>query len=183
MGITERRQQLADRLRLPEPATATSAPVVPPPAKARHLSAVVIGTVGGIGTSTLAETIGPWASTYMPGLGEHDMWPPLVIVTTATTYGAQRGTKAVNDYASNGRPVILAVVSDGHGPMPVGARTRLKALEPQVVAIEPVPYVDRWRYDPPRPGVPADPPARYRRAASRITKHIEAIHHQKEQRP
>lgn len=103
----------------------------------------VVGTRGGVGTSTIARALGG----HDAGL---ELDPPpgaTVVVVTGPSVADTALLPAVVDRCSlpgHRRPVV-AVVSDGHGRWPAATRARLRMLRDRVDVVA-VPWVSRWRW-------------------------------------
>ena len=132
--------------------------------------AVAYGCHGGLGTSLLARAVA--ASVRDDGLmpDPAQPWPPVLLTCAPTAHGALVAVRTVTAIHAQGRPVVLAVMEDGHGPLPIAARTRFRTLESQLEGVVLIPWIARWRYEPPDPfaAVPTPLPRRYRRAAARV---------------
>ncbi|MBF5083058.1 hypothetical protein [Quadrisphaera sp. INWT6] len=110
---------------------------------------VLVSAHGGSGASTLAAHL---PETYR----EVDLTPvavhgtaDCVVVAAATVDGVIAATHAVRRLTSvSSAPAIhLALVRDGRGQEPLGARARVRALSVFVASITEVPHVQRWRYE------------------------------------
>lgn len=142
-------------------ATDAAAPPIPTPtdgpsstpaqsaAKAPTTDVVLVSAHGGSGASTLAAHL---PETYR----EVDLTPVAVhgtahcvVVAAATVDGVIAATHAVRRLTSvTSAPAIhLALVRDGRGQEPLGARARVRALSVFVASITEVPHVQRWRYE------------------------------------
>ena len=142
------------------PAPATPTPTDNPPSSPDGSSAptssatpttdvVLVSAHGGSGASTLATHL---PETYR----EVDLTPVAVhgtahcvVVAAATVDGVIAATHAIRRLTSvTSAPAIhLALVRDGRGQEPLGARARVRALSVFVASITEVPHVQRWRYE------------------------------------
>lgn len=121
----------------------------PPSAAPLTTDVVLVSAHGGSGASTLAAHL---PETYR----EVDLTPVAVhgtahcvVVAAATVDGVIAATHAVRRLTSiTSAPAIhLALVRDGRGQEPLGARARVRALSVFVASITEVPHVQRWRYE------------------------------------
>ncbi len=126
-------------------------PVEPCPA------VVVVGVVGGAGTTTLVRSLGP------PALDAGRVLPapdgrPLLLVTRGTAAGTAAALQMLTAAHRLGHYLpSLAVVADGPWPPPPQARARLRLLRDptRLRTVVPVPYVVGWRdVDDPLTGAP-----------------------------
>lgn len=127
---------------LVEPSTIAIAP-------SATISSVVVGVHGGAGTSTLAHLLGGGVATA-DWVALANTSTPVVLVARATPDAAAKATDAVRAAVTAGVSVgALVVVADGPWPEPVASRARYRMLEQEVGAVIRLPYVGRWRYEPP----------------------------------
>jgi len=122
-------------------------PQAQPSAAGPGPAAVLVGLVGGAGTTTLTRALGPPAQDAGRVLPAPD-GRPLVLVTRSTAAGMAAALEAVSTSRQLGhdRPALV-VVGDGPWPAPPQARARLRLLrDPQRLRIVvELPYVVGWR--------------------------------------
>lgn len=132
----------------------------------------LVSAHGGSGASTLAAHL---PETYR----EVDLTPVAVhgtahcvVVAAATVDGVIAATHAVRRLTSvTSAPAIhLALVRDGRGREPLGARARVRALSVFVASITEVPHVQRWRYE---ASDHRSPSATYVKAVARLVAAVE----------
>ncbi len=160
---------LAGRLRTVTHREPGESPTALLPADGPGPAAVVVGVVGGAGTSTVARALGPLAHDAGRLLPAPD-GRPLVLVTRGTAAGMAAALQAVTRSHQLGhyRP-SLVLLADGPWPAPPQARARLRLLrDPQRLRITvELPYVLAWRdVDDPLTGAP--PSRAYRNAVDQL---------------
>lgn len=104
----------------------------------------VLGVRGGVGTSTIAAALGAidhGTDAAAPAYGS-----PVVLVTSPSVADTQRLLLVVDQCHVRGLgPIVVAVVSDGHGNLPAASRVRLRMIRDRVETVT-VPWVGRWRW-------------------------------------
>lgn len=129
-----------------------------------RLELVVLGAHGGSGATTLARFLGGDAEDVGQVLPTSVDPGVVVVAALGTAYGARLAIERAAEVAVRTEGVVVAVTADGPWPTPVAVRARLRALEANVLAVVPVPYVARWRFV----DSPDAPPARYLEAVRTI---------------
>lgn len=154
------------------PTTRPSDRPEPPSATPLTTDVVLVSAHGGSGASTLAAHL---PETYR----EVDLTPVAVhgtahcvVVAAATVDGVIAATHAVRRLTSvTSAPAIhLALVRDGRGQEPLGARARVRALSVFVASITEVPHVQRWRYE---ASDQRSPSTSYAKAVTRLVTAVE----------
>lgn len=104
----------------------------------------VLGVRGGVGTSTIAAALGAddhGVDTSGPTYGS-----AVVLVTSPAVTDTERLLPLVDRCCVRGLdPLVVAVVSDGHGRWPTASRARLRMIR-DLADVVPVPWVGRWRW-------------------------------------
>jgi len=154
------------------PATRPTDRLEPPSATPTTTDVVLVSAHGGSGASTLAAHL---PETYR----EVELTPVAVhgtahcvVVAAATVDGVVAATHAVRRLSSaTSAPAIhLALVRDGRGQEPLGARARVRALSVFVASITKVPHVQRWRYE---ASDQRSPSTSYAKAVTRLVTAVE----------
>jgi len=146
----------------------------PPSVTPTTTDVVLVSAHGGSGASTLAVHL---PETYR----EVDLTPVAVhgtahcvVVAAATVDGVIAATHAVRRLSSvTSAPAIhLALVRDGRGQEPLGARARVRALSVFIASITEVPHVQRWRYE---ASDQRSPSTTYAKAVTRLVAAVEPV--------
>lgn len=104
----------------------------------------VVGVRGGVGTSTLAAALD--ARDLGTDVARLAYGASAVLVTSPSASDTARLLPLLDQSHVRGlRPIVVAVVSDGHGRWPAGSRARLRMVRERSVVV-PVPWVGRWRW-------------------------------------
>ncbi|MGQ7298045.1 hypothetical protein [Quadrisphaera sp. KR29] len=152
----------------PSPSERPATPRTAPPTT----DVVLVSAHGGSGASTLAahlpDTYREVALTPVTVNGTNHC----VVVAAATVDGVIAATHAVRRLTSvSSAPAIhLALVRDGLGHEPLGARARVRALSVFVASITEVPHVQRWRYEANEQRTPS---LQYAKAVARLVAAVE----------
>jgi hypothetical protein len=108
----------------------------------------VAGIRGGVGTTTIARALNATDLGTRPP-SRHQLPYTLVVVLSPAADDTARLAEALTHLHRLGlelnKRCALAVVSDGHGPVPAVSRARLRMARGQVAYVARVPYVARWR--------------------------------------
>lgn len=124
------------------PLTVGGPPLAETEASSRR-SPWVVGVRGGVGTSTIATALGA-SEADMSELGA--ISGPAVVVTGPSVDDTELLLPLVDQCHVRGlQPIVVAVVSDGHGRWPAASRARLGMLRDRVEVVA-VPWVGRWRW-------------------------------------
>lgn len=107
----------------------------------------VVGSGGGVGTTTLCRWLGDLANDHATRTPE---WTgtPIVVTCRTTAESVMSASRLIGSLTSSALAVriVLAAVGDGPSPEPGLVRARLRALAAHTTGVVRLPYVEAWRY-------------------------------------